>query len=314
LCVACSVMSLPRSALAGFRKRGPEAVEAALKFFLVGTVSSAVMAYGLSFVYGTAATTALPGVARALEGRPPLLVFGLLAVLAGFGFKIAAFPFHMWVPDTYEAASTPFVAWLSVAPKAAGFVALFRVFLEGGGDQVPLWMPILAALAVARGRHAALPALARGDPVRRGLLGEALCPLGRRRGGPLLARAPRRHPDRRRPLLLPRDRPPHVHRPADPPGADPARAHDGALRHRVRPRRCRARPGAVAACSGGASGSLSALLGAPRSGRRGLFRLGFDRLSSPGIIPVPTGWYMALTTELKPAKEGRGTRAAIIAA
>src|SRR5438105_15906089 len=105
------------------------------------------MAYGLSFVYGTAAATALPGVARALEGRPPLLVFGLLVVLAGFGFKIAAFPFHMWVPDTYEAASTPFVAWLSVAPKAAGFVALFRVYYEGAGERVVAWIPIIAALA-----------------------------------------------------------------------------------------------------------------------------------------------------------------------
>src|SRR5207253_3331042 len=106
------------------------------------------------------ATPALPGVARALEGRPPLLVFGLLTVLAGFGFKIAAVPFHMWVPDTYEAASTPFVAWLSVAPKAAGFVALFRVFLEGVGDQVTLWMPIIAALAavtIVGGNLMALP-------------------------------------------------------------------------------------------------------------------------------------------------------------
>jgi len=160
LFVAFELMSIPLYALAGFRKREPEAVEAALKFFLVGTVSSAVMAYGLSFVYGTAATTALPGVARALEGRPPLLVFGLLTVLAGFGFKIAAVPFHMWVPDTYEAASTPFVAWLSVAPKAAGFVALFRVFLEGVGDQVTLWMPVIAALAavtIVGGNLMALP-------------------------------------------------------------------------------------------------------------------------------------------------------------
>src|SRR6185295_477835 len=75
------------------------------------------------------------------------LTLGLVAALAGFAFKIAAFPFHMWVPDTYEAASTPFVAWLSVTPKAAGFVALFRVFFEGAGDRAVSWMPAAALLA-----------------------------------------------------------------------------------------------------------------------------------------------------------------------
>jgi NADH-quinone oxidoreductase subunit N len=160
LFVAFELMSIPLYALAGFVKREPEAVEAALKFFLVGTVSSAVLAYGLSFVYGAAATTSLPRVAAALGTAPPLLILGLLVVLAGFGFKIAAFPFHMWVPDTYEAASTPFVAWLSVAPKAAGFIAIFRVYLEGVGDRVTFWMPIIAVLAavtIVGGNLMALP-------------------------------------------------------------------------------------------------------------------------------------------------------------
>ena len=69
--------------------------------------------------------------AKSFAAGNPLLVLGLLTALAGFAFKIAAFPFHMWVPDAYEAASTPFVAWLSVAPKAAGFVVIFRLYLEG---------------------------------------------------------------------------------------------------------------------------------------------------------------------------------------
>jgi NADH-quinone oxidoreductase subunit N len=160
LFVAFELMSVPLYVLSGFLKREPEAIEAALKFFLVGSVSSAVMAYGLSFVYGIAGTTSLPGVAKALGSEPPLLVFGLAAVLAGFGFKIAAFPFHMWVPDTYEAASTPFVAWLSVAPKAAGFVAIFRVYLEGVGDRATLWLPAaagLAAVTIVGGNLMALP-------------------------------------------------------------------------------------------------------------------------------------------------------------
>ena len=160
LFVAFELMSIPLYVLAGFRKVRDDAVEAALKFFLVGSVSSAVMAYGLSFVYGATGTTDLGGIARAAVPTEPLLLLGLLAVFAGFAFKIAAFPFHMWVPDTYEAASTPFVAWLSVAPKAAGFVALFRVYFEGMGDRAATWIPIgagLAAITIVAGNLMALP-------------------------------------------------------------------------------------------------------------------------------------------------------------
>ena len=148
LFVAFELMSLPLYALSGFRKREGVAVEAALKFFLVGSVSSAVMAYGLSFVYGAAQTTKLVDVAKASATGDPWLMLGLGATFVGFGFKIAAFPFHMWVPDTYEAAGTPFVAWLSVAPKAAGFVALFRVYFEGLGPEATAWGPMAAGLAV----------------------------------------------------------------------------------------------------------------------------------------------------------------------
>ncbi|MBI1734279.1 MAG: hypothetical protein HYR51_03815 [Candidatus Rokubacteria bacterium] len=160
LFVAFELMSMPLYALAGFLKREETAVEAALKFFLVGSVSSAIMAYGLSFVYGAARTTSLTGVATAFAADDPLVTLGLVVAFAGFGFKIAAFPFHMWVPDTYEAASTPFVAWLSVAPKAAGFVALFRVYFEGVGERADYWMPVLAALAtitIVAGNLMALP-------------------------------------------------------------------------------------------------------------------------------------------------------------
>ena len=160
LFVAFELMSIPLYVLAGFVKRDGAAVEASLKFFLVGSVSSALMAYGLSFVYGAAGTTALSGIAAAGTTANPLLILGLLLAFAGFGFKIAAFPFHMWVPDTYEAASTPFVAWLSVTPKAAGFVALVRLYLENTGDR-GLWLvPIAAGLAtvtVIAGNLMALP-------------------------------------------------------------------------------------------------------------------------------------------------------------
>ena len=160
LFVAFELISLPLYALTGFRKRDGTAVEAALKFFLVGSVSSAVMVYGLSFVYGAARTTQLAGVAKAIPAGDPWLVLGLVTAFVGFGFKIAAFPFHMWVPDTYEAASTPFVAWLSVAPKAAGFVGLFRVYFDGMGSEAGLWGPMaagLAALTIVGGNLMALP-------------------------------------------------------------------------------------------------------------------------------------------------------------
>src|SRR5439155_1573817 len=139
LFVAFELMSIPLYVLTGFAKREPEPIEAALKFFLVGSVSSAIMAYGLSFVYGATGSTSLAAIARAPAS--PLLTLGLIAALAGFAFKIAAFPFHMWVPDAYEAGPTSFVAWLSVAPKAAGFIALFRVYFEGVGDRASVWAP-----------------------------------------------------------------------------------------------------------------------------------------------------------------------------
>jgi len=160
LFVAFELMSIPLYVLSGFQKREPEAVEAALKFFLVGTVSSAMIIYGLSFVYGVAQSTEIGAIAQALADGHPLVVLGLVLTLAGLGFKIAAFPFHMWVPDTYEAASTPFVAWLSVAPKAAGFVAMFRLYLEGIGENALMWVPLaggLAAITIVAGNLMAIP-------------------------------------------------------------------------------------------------------------------------------------------------------------
>ena len=159
LFLAFELMSIPLYVLAGFLKRDAGAVEASLKFFLVGSVSSAVMAYGLSFVYGATGTTDLAKIAAAAAPNP-LLTLGLVMALVGFSFKIAAFPFHMWVPDTYEAATTPFVAWLSVAPKAAGFVALFRVYFEGGGDRAAAWVTtaaLLATITMLAGNLMALP-------------------------------------------------------------------------------------------------------------------------------------------------------------
>ncbi|MEO7191383.1 MAG: NADH-quinone oxidoreductase subunit N [Vicinamibacterales bacterium] len=160
LFVAFELMSIPLYFLTGFLKREPTAAEAALKFLLVGTLSSAIILYGISFVYGVTGSTDIASVAPALRLGQPLLGLGLALTLAGLGFKIAAVPFHMWVPDAYEAATTPFVAWLSVAPKAAGFVVIFRLYLEGVGPAALLWLPgiaALAALTIGAGNLMALP-------------------------------------------------------------------------------------------------------------------------------------------------------------
>jgi NADH-quinone oxidoreductase subunit N len=153
-------MSIPLYVLTGFLKRDGAAPEAALKFFLIGTVSAAVIAYGMSFMYGVMGTTLLEAVPAAMAQGHPLMQLGLGLVLAGLGFKIAAFPFHMWAPDTYEAGSTPFVAWLSVAPKAAGFVVIIRLFVEGAASAALTWIPLLSMLAgvtIVAGNLMAIP-------------------------------------------------------------------------------------------------------------------------------------------------------------
>jgi NADH-quinone oxidoreductase subunit N len=147
LFVGFELMSIPLFLLTGFLKRDAVAPEAALKFFLVGTTSSAIIVYGMSFVYGVTGTTSLAAIPPAMAEGQPLMMLGMSLLLAGLGFKIAAFPFHMWAPDTYEAATTPFVAWLSVAPKAAGFVAIIRLYVEGVGTAALIWMPAVAVLA-----------------------------------------------------------------------------------------------------------------------------------------------------------------------
>jgi NADH-quinone oxidoreductase subunit N len=162
LFVAFELMSIPLFVLTGFLKRDQSAPEAALKFFLIGTASAAIIVYGLSFVYGVTGTTDIGAIPAALAEGQPLMLVGMGLLLAGLGFKIAAFPFHMWAPDTYEAASTPFVAWLSVAPKAVGFIVLIRLYIEGVGSAALVWMPVVAALAgvtIVTGNLMAIPQL-----------------------------------------------------------------------------------------------------------------------------------------------------------
>ncbi|MFO0690308.1 MAG: NADH-quinone oxidoreductase subunit N [Myxococcota bacterium] len=153
LVVCFELMGLPLTVLAAFAKAddasgpGRFAPEAGLKLYLVSAASTAITLYGLSFLYGLSGTTRLD----ALAGLPPspLMITGLVLVLAGMAFKIGVVPFHAWIPDTYQGASTPFVAFLSVAPKTTGFAALALVLLVGFGGRTALWQPLLVLLLVA---------------------------------------------------------------------------------------------------------------------------------------------------------------------
>ncbi|MBI2376434.1 MAG: NADH-quinone oxidoreductase subunit N [Deltaproteobacteria bacterium] len=153
LVVCFELMGIPLSVLASYAKtedkKGPgrHAAEAGMKLFLVSAASTAITLYGLSLVYGMTATTKIEAIASAT--RTPLLAVGVLMTLAGMSFKVGAVPFHMWIPDTYQGAPTPFVAFLSVAPKATGFAALCVLFLRAfRGHRVDGWFPLLLAIVV----------------------------------------------------------------------------------------------------------------------------------------------------------------------
>jgi NADH-quinone oxidoreductase subunit N len=150
LFVGFELASLSTYALAGFEKNNPKSIEAAMKYFIIGSLSSALMLFGISFVYGMTGTTSIPGIAEnagALAASP----IGLIAVvmlIAGFGFKMALVPFHMWAPDTYQGAPTVVSALLAAGSKKMGFVAAFRVLVIALAVLSPTWQTAFAALAL----------------------------------------------------------------------------------------------------------------------------------------------------------------------
>ena len=169
LYLALEMVSITSYVMVGYAKGDVLSNEASLKYLLFGSVSTGAMLYGLSLVYGLAGTTSLAGVRDALATTPALpglLTLVVVLVLAGFGFKIAAVPFHFWCPDVYQGAPTPVAAFLSVAPKAAGFAVLARFFLVGwpipsghgptGDFDWPWFVMVLSALTMTFGNVAAL--------------------------------------------------------------------------------------------------------------------------------------------------------------
>ena len=145
--ISFELLSIPLYALTGFYKKDIRAPEASLKFLLVGVFSSAILFFGLSFLYGAAGGEGDFEILREkFKETSPILYAGMIMFLVGIGFKIAAVPFHTWLPDVYEAAPSSYVAFLSVAPKAAGFAALIRFLFEVFPSENPL-IPIVALLS-----------------------------------------------------------------------------------------------------------------------------------------------------------------------
>ncbi|MDQ3615580.1 MAG: NADH-quinone oxidoreductase subunit N [Actinomycetota bacterium] len=150
LVVALEVVSLPAFAMAGLRRGDSRGAEAAVKFFLVSVISTAVMLMGVSLVYGATGSVFLSEIdASLVTGLGPrrVAVVGTLLTIVGLAFKVAAVPFHMWVPDTYVGAPVAVAAYLSVVSKAAGFVGLLLVLTYGLQSFSEIWAPIVGVLA-----------------------------------------------------------------------------------------------------------------------------------------------------------------------
>jgi NADH-quinone oxidoreductase subunit N len=154
LFIALELVSVPGFVIAGFRKTDTRSTEAALKFFLIGVLATAVMLFGMSLLYGLTGSVQLPVIAerlteiRAAGTETPALAAAVALVIVGFAFKVSAAPFHFWAPDTYQGAPVPVAAFLSVASKAAGFTGLAVVCFVGLRPEADVWGPMLAVLAV----------------------------------------------------------------------------------------------------------------------------------------------------------------------
>ncbi|MBN2386163.1 MAG: NADH-quinone oxidoreductase subunit N [Anaerolineales bacterium] len=147
LYLAIETTSIPLYVLAGFMKDDPKSTEAGFKYLLFGALTSAVLLYGFSLVYGFAGTTHLDALTGHFTSFNLISVGVTFLVLAGLAFKVSLFPFHFWAPDVYEGAPTPVAGFLSTASKAAGFAVLIRLFLAVFSELNTDWSMILAILA-----------------------------------------------------------------------------------------------------------------------------------------------------------------------
>ena len=154
LYVGLELQSLALYVVAAFRRDNLRSTEAGLKYFVLGALSSGMLLYGASLVYGFAGTTGFDAIARSLVdlggAEPSLgLIVGLVFLIAGLAFKVSAVPFHMWTPDVYEGAPTPVTAFFAIAPKVAAIGLFGRVLVGPFADLLPQWQQIITFVAIA---------------------------------------------------------------------------------------------------------------------------------------------------------------------
>ena len=144
------LMSLSLYVLASYFRDNPASSEAGMKYLLLGAFASAFFLYGIALIYGGAGTTSIPAIAEAITAanKSPLLLAGMFLLIVGFGFKVAIVPFHQWAPDVYEGAPTTIAAFISAGPKAAGFAAFLRIFMEALPSLQVEWSGAVIVLAM----------------------------------------------------------------------------------------------------------------------------------------------------------------------
>ena len=150
LYMGLELLSLSLYALVAFQRDSLQATEAAMKYFILGAIASGMLLYGMSMLYGASGSLDIAeiGAYAALNTDNTVLVFGLVFVIVGLGFKLGAVPFHMWVPDVYHGAPTSVTLYIGTAPKIAAFAMVMRLLVEGMGDLHSEWQTLLVVLAV----------------------------------------------------------------------------------------------------------------------------------------------------------------------
>ena len=150
LYLGLELMSLALYVIAASNRDSLRSTEAGLKYFVLGALSSGMLLYGCSLIYGFTGTVSFAGIAKATQGGAGIgLIFGLVFVFAGLCFKVSAVPFHMWTPDVYEGAPTPVTAFFAAAPKIAAIALFMRLAIGAFPGIVPQWQQILVFVAIA---------------------------------------------------------------------------------------------------------------------------------------------------------------------
>jgi NADH-quinone oxidoreductase subunit N len=145
--MALELLSIPLYIMSGMARPKEDSEESAMKYFFLGAFSSAILVFGIALIYGATGSTLLPEILAGVSTADSILLGGIAFLLVGFGFKVAAAPFHMWTPDVYQGAPTIVTAFMSVGAKVAGFAAMLRVFVMALPDVGDVWVPAVAALA-----------------------------------------------------------------------------------------------------------------------------------------------------------------------